>query len=491
MIAVLPRRAELGWRVFGWKSATNVLPPPSRLWGPRSISSLVFADPRSRPPLLCGLGVPRSAPKDLVMRLSPSRLAPLARLSSALLVALFAAPLSMSTAACGGAEEDDADLTITDGRAGDGGSAGASGAGAGGAAGGQGGAGNANAGGGSGGTDADGGEGGSAGDAGDAGAAGHAGDAGAASETAGEGGAAGDAGEGGTSGAAGAAGAAGTAGTGGQAGAPPEPIPDVVIAAAGDISNTSISGQKITAGLIQGAGFDAVLTLGDNQYNDGALSAYNNYFDKTWGKFINKIHPVPGNHEYNTTGAKGYYSYFGEAAGDPKKGYYSFDLGAWHIVAINSNSECGAVPCNAGSAQEKWLRKDLAAHTQKCTLAYFHHPLFSSGEHGNATVMKPIWNALYDNNVDIVLNGHDHDYERFGPQDPSGAADAKRGIVEFVVGTGGTGFRTFPNVKKHSQARQAKWFGVLKLTLKKAGWDFEFVGEPGSTFKDKGSDQCH
>jgi hypothetical protein len=429
----------------------------------------------------------RSPRSSSSVSLAPSRPSS----SWAALVAGAALVFSVSLPACGGAEEDDgvSEEDSAGGRAGSGGKAGAA-ANGGASDGGAAGAGNQN--GGAGGT-----SGGSAGEeaGGDAGAAGEAGaDAGAAGDAGnpgegGEGGEGGEAGTGGTSGA--GAGGAGTAGSAGKGGAPPDPIPDVVIAAAGDISNTSISGQKITAGLIQGAGFDAVLTLGDNQYNDGALAAYNNYFDKTWGKFINKIHPVPGNHEYNTTGAKGYYSYFGEAAGDPKKGYYSFDLGAWHIVAINSNSECGAVPCNAGSAQEKWLRKDLAAHPRKCTLAYFHHPLFTSGEHGGAKVMQPIWKALYENDVDLVLNGHDHDYERFGPQDPSGAADAKKGIVEFVVGTGGTGFRTFPTVQKHSLARQAKWFGVLKLTLKKAGWDFEFVGEAGSTFKDKGSDQCH
>ncbi|RYE82159.1 MAG: alkaline phosphatase [Myxococcales bacterium] len=267
---------------------------------------------------------------------------------------------------------------------------------------------------------------------------------------------------------------------------------EFLIAAAGDISNTSLSGQKITANLLDDEPYDAILTLGDNQYNDGALSAYNSYFDKTWGKHRKKLRPTPGNHEYNTPGAKGYYSYFGSLAGDPKKGYYSFDVGPWHLIALNSNSSCGAVPCKAGSAQEKWLRQDLAAHAKAtCTLAYWHHPRFSSGEHGNNSDVADLWKALHEHGVDVVLNGHDHDYERFAPQTPAGKADAKKGIVQIVIGTGGTGFRPFKGKKDNSVARQAKSFGLLKMVLRPAGYDFEFVGEPGSTFVDKGSGKCH
>lgn len=328
-----------------------------------------------------------------------------------------------------------------------------------------------------------------------AGAAGLAGAGGTAAGAAGsstQGGASG-LGGGGSAGAAGAAaGGAGAAGASGKAGAAGAPVEEeIVIAAAGDISNTSIGGQKTTADLILAGNYDAVLTLGDNQYNDGTLSAYNQYFDKTWGKFFDKIYPVPGNHEYNTSGAKGYFDYFGARAHDPKKGYYSFDLGAWHLIAINSNSECGAIACDAGSAQEKWLRADLAAHKNKCTLAYWHHPRWSSGEHGNSTEMGDLWKALYEFDADIVLNGHDHDYERFAPQNPKGEADDKRGIVEFVVGTGGTGFRDTPNKPKNSAKKQHDTFGVLELVLKADSYAFEFIGKAGSTFTDKGSRKCH
>lgn len=395
------------------------------------------------------------------------------------------------------------DGTIPDGNENDGsagaksGGAGASTAGGGGKAGGSaqgGGTAGSTAGSATAGTGGVGTSGGSAGGTGGAGSSGAAGTSGAPNQAgtsgAGGGGAAGAAGGAGTTGKAGGAGASGGAGKAGAAGGPVEEE-DVVIAAAGDISNTSIGGQKITADLILAGKYDAVLTMGDNQYNDGTLSAYNQYFDKTWGKFFDKIYPVPGNHEYNTSGAKGYFDYFGARAHDPKKGYYSFDLGAWHLIAINSNSECGAIACDAGSAQEKWLRADLAAHKQKCTLAYWHHPRWSSGQHGNSAEMGDLWKALYEFDADLVLNGHDHDYERFAPQNPKGEADDQRGIVELVVGTGGTGFRDMPNKAKNSVKKNHDTFGVLELVLKADGYDFEFVGKAGSTFTDKGSGKCH
>ena len=154
------------------------------------------------------------------------------------------------------------------------------------------------------------------------------------------------------------------------------------------------------------------------------------------GAHKSRTKPAPGNHEYNTSGATGYYGYFGAAAGDPKQGYYSYDLGSWHIVVLNSNcSQVGG--CGAGSPQETWLRQDLAAHPTSCTLAYWHHPRFSFGEHGNDTATQALWQALYDNGAEIVLSGHDHNYQRWSPQTPSGTTDATRGIREFVVGTGG------------------------------------------------------
>jgi len=184
--------------------------------------------------------------------------------------------------------------------------------------------------------------------------------------------------------------------------------------------------------------------------------------------------------------------YFGAAAGEPKKGYYSYDLGEWHIIVLNS--ECADVGgCNAGSAEELWLRQDLKAHPAACTLAYWHKPLFSSGAaHGDDPEVKPLWDALYAANADVVIGGHDHHYERFAPQDPSGNPDPQRGIREFVVGTGGkNSHRRLASPERNSEVRQADTFGVLKLTLHPTSYDWEFVPETGKTFTDSGSGTCH
>jgi hypothetical protein len=199
-------------------------------------------------------------------------------------------------------------------------------------------------------------------------------------------------------------------------------------------------------------------------------------------------HPVPGNHEYETAGASGYYSYFGSRAGDPTKGYYSFTVGTWHIVALNSN--CSVVSCSTGSTQEKWLKDDLANHTNTCTLAFFHHPRWSSGTPGTASV-APFITDLYNAGADLVLAGHAHHYERFAPQNPSGQVDNAKGLLEIVVGTGGrslSGFGTTP--APNSQVRSMT-FGVLKLTLHSASVDYKFVHEAGATFSDAGSRACH
>ena len=198
---------------------------------------------------------------------------------------------------------------------------------------------------------------------------------------------------------------------------------------------------------------------------------------------------MPGNHEYLTRAANGYFSYFGAAAGDPATGYYSFDVGAWHVVALNSN--CSAVGgCASGSPQERWLRADLAAHPAACTLAYWHHPRFSSGEHGNEPAYDAFWRDLYAAGADVVLNGHDHDYERFAPQDPSGGSDLARGVREFVVGTGGKNHYRFLTLQPNSQVRDATTFGVLELTLHRTSYDWRFLPEPGKTFTDSGSAVC-
>jgi hypothetical protein len=268
--------------------------------------------------------------------------------------------------------------------------------------------------------------------------------------------------------------------------------PDPVFVGAGDISSCDdLAGAEATAKLIDKIP-GTVFAVGDLAYPDGSDEQFAKCYAPTWGRFKDRTRPVPGNHEYHSDGASGYARYFGAAAGDPKKGYYSYDLGAWHIIALNS--ECDQVGgCGAGSPEGEWLRQDLAQHPTTCTLAYFHKPLFSSGaSHGNDSDMKPLWQTLYAANADVVINGHDHDYERFAPQDPDGNADQKRGIREFVVGTGGkNSHRKFSTIRANSEVHQADTFGVLKLTLHASGYDWEFVPEAGKSFQDSGSGSCH
>jgi acid phosphatase type 7 len=280
-------------------------------------------------------------------------------------------------------------------------------------------------------------------------------------------------------------------------------VTGIKIAAAGDIAcdpaSSSFNGglgvglacrQRATSDLLVGAGYESVLALGDVQYEDGAFSKFGASYDQSWGRVQAITHPAVGNHEYGTSGAAGYFQYFGAAAGDPTKGYYSFDLGGWHLIALNSNcAEVGG--CGAGSTQEQWLRADLSTHSAApCTLAFWHHPRFSSGEHGTDSTYTAFWQALYDANADLVLVGHDHDYERFAPQTASGGLDTARGIREFVVGTGGKEQRTFPTVRTNSEARSVTSLGVLELTLGTAGYAWRFAPAVG-TFTDAGSGVCH
>ena len=280
------------------------------------------------------------------------------------------------------------------------------------------------------------------------------------------------------------------------------PPGDPVVAAAGDIACDPTSGsyngglgtasecrQLATSDLLVGHNDAAVLLLGDNQYEDGALAKYQQSYDASWGRVKATTRPAPGNHEYGTAGAAGYYDYFGSAAGDRAKGYYSFDVGTWHLIALNSN--CSAVGgCGAGSAQEQWLRADLSAHPAACTLAFWHHPRFSSGQHRSDTATAALWQALYDANADVVLNGHDHDYERFAPQNPSGTADSTRGIREFVVGSGGRSHYVVGTPQPNSEVRDSTSFGVLRLTLHSTGYDWVFQPAVG-TFTDSGTGACH
>ena len=272
----------------------------------------------------------------------------------------------------------------------------------------------------------------------------------------------------------------------------PSPTKDdgATLVGAGDIADCKdVSGAEATAKLLDQVS-GTVMAVGDLAYPDGSKENFDCY-DKTWGRAKARTRPAPGNHEFHSSGATPYFDYFGAAAGDPKTGYYSYELGKWHIIVLNS--ECVAVGgCEAGSPQEKWLRADLAAHPVACTLAYWHKPLFSSGgAHGNDFTVKPLFQALYEANADVVVSGHDHDYERFAPQDPEGAADSKRGIREFVVGTGGKNHRPFGEPKPNSELRDATAFGVLKLTLKANSYDWQFIPEAGKSFSDSGGGNCH
>jgi hypothetical protein len=263
-----------------------------------------------------------------------------------------------------------------------------------------------------------------------------------------------------------------------------------ILVGAGDIADCSSTGDEATANLLDGIA-GTVFTLGDNVYNSGTDTEFTNCYNPSWGRHKARTFPSPGNHDYQTAGASGYFNYFGAAAGDPTKGYYSYNLGKWHIISLNSM--CGDTSvggCGDTSPMVSWLKQDLAANPTACTLAYWHHPLFSSGVFGN-TMMKPSWDALYAANADVVLSGHDHGYERFAPQDPNGVADPAKGLREFVVGTGGESHFAFTDILANSEVHNGDTFGVLKLTLNATGYDWQFVPEAGKTFTDSGSGSCH
>ena len=256
---------------------------------------------------------------------------------------------------------------------------------------------------------------------------------------------------------------------------------------------------RSTADLLVGSGLDAVLMLGDGQYFCGGYQPYLDVYDPTWGGVKAITHPVIGNHDIAPNGGTdcdpsgaggGYFRYFGAAAGDPSKAYYSFDLGAWHIIALNSN--CRVIGCARGSVQQRWLARDLARRGQPCTLAFFHHPRFSSSYVGqqSTNMVQDIWETLAAARVDVVLAAHDHVYERFRPQGGSGAFDP-RGVREFIVGTGGHSHHPFFGVTPNSEVRNNTTFGVLRTSLRATSYSWRFVPEAGATFSDSGSATCH
>jgi hypothetical protein len=269
---------------------------------------------------------------------------------------------------------------------------------------------------------------------------------------------------------------------------------DPVVTIAGDISGGDAgTHDTATSDVVLRIDPTVALTAGDNAYVDGTLSEYQSEYDPTWGRFKAKTRPAPGNHDYHTAGAPGYFDYFDGAgnstgpAGTRGEGYYSFDVGSWHLVALNNY-----VPMGAGSAQEQWLKADLFQHAGHCTLAYWHEPRFTSGaEHSNNTSTGPLWDDLYAAGADVVVNGHNHQYERFARQNPQGFADPA-GIREFVVGTGGAGQYSFAaSPQPNSEVRATNQWGVLKLTLRDGSYDWQFAPAAGSTLSDSGSTACH
>jgi chitodextrinase len=259
----------------------------------------------------------------------------------------------------------------------------------------------------------------------------------------------------------------------------------------GGVGTTAACRMLATSNLLVNNGFAAILPLGDEQYNSGSLSQFLASYDLSWGRVKSISRPVVGNHEYGTSGASGYFSYYGASAGDPSKGYYSFDVGSWHLVALNSNCTKIAGGCDAGSPQETWLRNDLAAHPAQCTLAFSHHARWSSGHDGDNLFMQAMWQDLYNANAELFLSGHSHDYERYAPQNGSGGLDNTRGVRQFVVGTGGAFFTGMGTTDPNSQVHNNTTYGILKLTLRPASYDWQFVPVAGQTFTDSGSTACH
>lgn len=268
---------------------------------------------------------------------------------------------------------------------------------------------------------------------------------------------------------------------------PPDPTPGVeaIMVGAGDIGWCGSDGRPdLTAALLDGIP-GTVFTTGDNAYMNGSAEAFRRCYEPSWGRHRTRTRPTAGNHDYETPGAAGYYGYFGPTAGPAGLGYYAYRAGAWHVLALNSQLDV-----SAGSAQLAWLRSELAANPTRCTLAYFHEPLFGSGTNGSDPRMREAWRVLYDAGADVVVSGHNHSYERFAEQDPDGRPDAGRGIREFVVGTGGAPVTGFPAVQPNSEARGSTW-GVLKLTLRSSDYRWEFVPVAGASFSDAGAGTCH
>jgi acid phosphatase type 7 len=264
---------------------------------------------------------------------------------------------------------------------------------------------------------------------------------------------------------------------------PPSTSPAVLVGA-GDIGDCTQPGSEATARLLDRIP-GTVFTAGDNAYPSGTADDYRNCYHPTWGRHIGRTRPTPGNHDYEHTRGIPYFEYFGSAAGPPGLGYYSYNVGTWHVVALNSE-----ISMQSGSPQVTWLREDLMNSDRRCTVAIWHRPLFSSGENGDNRDTREFWRTLFEFGAEIVVSAHDHSYERFAPQNPDGLPDPARGLRQFVVGTGGAGLRSFIGLRPNSETRGSVW-GVLILTLDDGSYRWEFQPVDGAAFRDSGTGQCH
>lgn len=289
-----------------------------------------------------------------------------------------------------------------------------------------------------------------------------------------------------------------TTGAGGTGGSPalpsPTPLPlpsgDPVLVGAGDIAVCDGTGDEQTAEIVARTP-GHVFTLGDNAYDRGSPDEFRDCFGPSWGRFRDRIaFPVPGNHDHDTRDAAGYREYFGPAAVRDGRLWYSADVGAWHVVVLDSTCDRAEGGCGPDSPQVRWLRGDLAANDAACTVALFHHPRFSSGDHGSSDSVAPFWEVLYEAGVDLVLNGHEHDYQRFAPQDPQGRPDPQGGITQLIAGTGGVNLRAFGDPVPNGVVRSNVANGVIVLTLQQTGWLFRFESVD-ATFSDQGRGRCH
>jgi hypothetical protein len=269
-----------------------------------------------------------------------------------------------------------------------------------------------------------------------------------------------------------------------RGGQPPEDE-GVTLVGAGDIANCEmLGGARATANLLDTIG-GTVFTLGDHAYPRGTAKEFADCYGPTWGRHKARTRPTLGNHDLITGHGQPYFDYFGENAGPKGRGYYSYDLGTWHIIALNGTETVGAT-----SPQAIWLRQDLASHPTDCVLAYWHMPMFSSGPHGGSPEMKEVWKILYDAGADVVVSSHDHVYERFAPMDANGKVDPQRGIREFLVGTGGGGVYKFKKTAPNSEVHDNSTYGVLKFTLSSGHYAWQFVPMAGQKFTDSGTAAC-